>query len=54
MDENNKDLFADRTLPWEGLGKSVKMALDSRTALKIAGLDWEVAPVVGMMPHQNT
>lgn len=35
-------MFSVRERPWHGLGTIVEEALDSETALKLAGLDWMV------------
>ena len=35
-------MFYTRTKPWHGLGTMVEEAPDSGTALKLAGLDWQV------------
>lgn len=37
-----EEMFSVRQLPWHGLGKVVEEAPDSETAIKLAGLDWEV------------
>lgn len=34
--------FVGRETPWHGLGTSVETAPDSKTAIKLAGLDWNV------------
>ena len=35
-------MFSTRVTPWHGLGNVVSEAPDSRTALQVAGLDWNV------------
>lgn len=35
-------MFSTRTTPWHGLGRVVSEAPDSETALRMAGLDWNV------------
>ena len=35
-------MFSTRVTPWHRLGNVVSEALDSRTALQMAGLDWNV------------
>lgn len=35
-------MFSTRTTPWHGLGNVVSEAPDSETALRMAGLDWNV------------
>lgn len=35
-------MFSTRVTPWHGLGNVVSEAPDSKTALQVAGLDWEV------------
>ena len=35
-------MFSTRVTPWHGLGNVVNEAPDSRTALQVAGLDWNV------------
>lgn len=35
-------MFSKRTIPWHGLGNTVSEAPDSKTALRLAGLDWRV------------
>ena len=42
MTANVETMFYTRTTPWHGLGTRVKEAPDSRTALEIAGLNWQV------------
>lgn len=37
-----ESMFSVREKPWHGLGTIVKEAPDSREALRLAGLDWEV------------
>lgn len=34
-----------RFVPWHGLGTPVEVAPDSKEAIKLAGLDWEVKPL---------
>ena len=36
------DMFSDRKVPWSDLGVDVSIAKNSREAIKMAGLDWEV------------
>lgn len=35
-------MFSTRVTPWHGLGNVVSEAPDSKTALQVAGLDWNV------------
>lgn len=42
MAANVESMFYVRKTPWHGLGTRVENALDSDTALRYAGLDWEV------------
>ncbi|MHC1722919.1 MAG: DUF932 domain-containing protein [Aminipila sp.] len=43
MSANVESMFyVGRTAPWHGLGVSVEEALDSKKAIKMAGLDWKV------------
>ncbi len=37
-----ESMFSYRQVPWHGLGKVVKEAPDSKTAIRLAGLDWTV------------
>jgi len=37
-----ESMFSYRQVPWHGLGEIVEEAPDSRTAIKLAGLDWVV------------
>ena len=37
-----ESMFSTRQVPWHGLGTVVSEAPDSETAIKLAGLDWEV------------
>lgn len=36
---------AGRKAPWHGLGVTIEEAPDSREAIRLAGLDWDVSPV---------
>lgn len=38
-------MMSVRQVPWHGLGKVIEDAPDSKEAIKIAGLDWDVTPV---------
>jgi len=40
--ESNTDMFSVREVPWHGLGVIVQDAPNSREAIKLAGLDWQV------------
>lgn len=42
MSANVETMFYVRQAPWHGLGRNVKEALNSREALRAAGLDWTV------------
>ena len=42
MSANVETMFYTREKPWHGLGTRVEEALDSREALRLAGLDWRV------------
>ena len=42
MSANVETMFSVREKPWHGLGKIVEKAPDSRTALYLAGLNWQV------------
>lgn len=42
MSANVETMFYTREKPWHGLGTRVEEALDSKTALELAGLDWRV------------
>lgn len=43
MSANVESMFyVGRKAPWHGLGVSVEKALDSKEAIKMAGLDWQV------------
>lgn len=42
MSANVETMFLVREKPWHGLGTIVEEAPDSKEALKLAGLDWEV------------
>ncbi len=37
-----ESMFSTREVPWHGLGKVVEEAPDSREAIKLAGLNWQV------------
>ena len=43
MSENVESMFYTREKPWHGLGVRVEEAPTSADALRLAGLDWEVA-----------
>lgn len=43
MAANIETMFSVREKPWHGLGTIVAEAPDSKEALKLAGLDWEVS-----------
>ena len=42
MSANVETMFYTRVTPWHGLGTRVEEAPDSREALILAGLDWQV------------
>ena len=42
MSANVETMFYTRVAPWHGLGTRVEEAPDSREALILAGLDWQV------------
>ena len=42
MSANVETMFYTRVTPWHGLGTRVEEAPDSREALLLAGLDWQV------------
>ena len=42
MSAEVETMFSTRVTPWHGLGNVVSEAPDSRTALQVAGLDWNV------------
>lgn len=42
MSANVESMFYVRTLPWHGLGQRVSEAPNSKDALRLAGLDWNV------------
>lgn len=42
MSANVETMFYTRVAPWHGLGVRVESALDSKSALKMSGLDWTV------------
>ena len=51
-------MFSARVKPWHGLGAVVNEAPDSKTALRLAGLDWrveqkDVYTEVWMMPERR-
>ena len=42
MSANVESMFSVREVPWHGMGIIVDNALDSKEAIRVAGLDWDV------------
>ena len=42
MSANVETMFYTRTKPWHGMGTCVEEAPDSKEALRVSGLDWNV------------
>ena len=45
MSANVESMFFVRETPWHGLGIKVEEAVDSASALSLAGLDWKVEQI---------
>lgn len=45
MSHNVTSMFSVREVPWHGLGKIIQDAVTSESAIKEAGLDWEVTQI---------
>jgi len=44
-------IFAERTVPWSGIGKTIERAKNSKEAMKMAGLDWDVVSTPLYLPR---
>lgn len=55
MSHNVESMFSVREVPWHGLGRIVSEAPNSREAIKLAGLDWNILqqPIYTPNPADN-